>query len=115
MADQVEIRLAKTRINEGSGFVATAYFRNREAATSDTPASIRYRIDCLTTCQQILGWTTGAPGASLAIQVTGAQNAIQSECNDYEVKQLTVESDTGAADQCRGTAEWRVTNIRRVT
>lgn len=111
MADQIEIQIAKTRWQEGTGFTATAYFRNRADSSADTPASIKYRIDCLTTGRAIKDWTTVTPGTSVEIAVTGSENAIQDDCNDYEVKQLTVQSDAGASDQCRGRKTWRVENL----
>jgi hypothetical protein len=111
MADQIAIVIQKTRVQEGSGFVATAYFRNRSDASADTPSTVKYRLDCLTTGQQILDWTSVTAGESVSITVTGAQNAILNDDNDYEVKQLTVESDVGSADQCRGRKTWRVENI----
>lgn len=111
MADQIEVQIPKTRWEEGSGFTAVASFRDRATAAADTPATVKYRLDCLTTGQTILDWTTVSPGSSVSIPITGAQNNILDDSNDYEIKQLTVESDVGSSDQCRGRKTWRVENI----
>ena len=115
MADQIEISIPKTQWQEGSGFTATAYFRTRSDSAADTPASVRYRIDCLTTGLVITDWTSATPGTSVDIAVTGTENAIQDQSNTYERKQLVVESDTDASDQCRGQIIWRIQNLLGVT
>lgn len=111
MADQIEIQIPKTRIQEGSGFTATAYFRIRSTSAADTPSAVRYRLDCLTTKTQIADWTSASAASSVAISVTATHNAIIDDCNDYEWKQLTVESDNGASNQMRKTVRWRVENL----
>lgn len=112
MADQIAIQLAKTRWKEGSAFMATAYFRTRSTAAADTPSSVKYRIDCLTTGKVLADWTTVSAASNVSISITATHNAIQDQSNRYERKQLTVASDVDAADQHRETAEWRVENIR---
>lgn len=110
-ADQIAIQIPKTRWKEGSAFSATAYFRNRATAAADAPAASRYRIDCLTTGRTIADWTTISPAANITISVTSAHNAILSDCNDRERKQLTVE----ATDECREAVVWTVENLYGTT
>lgn len=111
MADQIAIVIPKTRWKEGSAFTAKARFRNRSDASADTPSTVKYRVDCLTTCTQLADWTTVSAASEVSISITATHNAIQDDCNAYEIKQLTVASDFEAADQCRETIEWRVENL----
>lgn len=110
-ADQIAIRIAKTAVKEGSAFDATVNFRTRSTAAAATPTNIKYRLDCLTTRKELLDWTTVSAASSVTISITGAQNAIQSDCNDFETKQLTVVSDDGLSTQYRETKRWTVENL----
>jgi hypothetical protein len=109
MSDQIAIQIEKTKLLEGSGFAASVRFRLGTAA--DTPASVRYRIDCLTTRTTVKDWTTVSPASSVTVTVTGAENEIIDDANTYEWRQLTVEADTGLSDQYRGSRQWRVENL----
>jgi hypothetical protein len=111
MADQIAIRIPKTLWQEGSAFDASVNFRLRSTAAASIPTSIKYRLDCLTTKREVLDWTTVSASAAVTISITGAQNAIQNDCNDYEVKQLTVMADDGLATQHRVTKRYRVENL----
>lgn len=111
MASEIAIQIPRLSVKEGTGFSATAYFRNLADSTSDTPADVRYRVDCLTTGRTVQDWTTATPGTSATIAITGANNAILNQCNVQERKQLTVQSDVGASDQCTGTVEFTVENV----
>lgn len=111
MADQISIRAPKTLYKEGSNFVATVALRLRSTGAASTPTTLKYRIDCKTTQREILDWTTLSASSSASITVTGAQNAIQSDVNDYEWKQLTVMADENLSTQCRETFRWRVENL----
>jgi hypothetical protein len=111
MADQIAIQLPKTKWREGSAFTATAYFRTRSTAAADTPASVKYRIDCLTTCTELADWTTVSAASNVSIAITATHNAIQNECNKTELKQLTIASDFEAVDQHRESVVWTVENL----
>jgi hypothetical protein len=111
MANQIALRSPKTIVKEGSGFNIIANFRTRETSAADTPTTARYRLDCLSSGTEILGWTTVTAAAEVTIPVTGTQNAIVDDVNDFEVKQMIVESDTSASDQFRERITWRVTNL----
>lgn len=111
MADQIEIQLPKTVIQEDSVLTATVSFRTRASAAASTPTTVRYRLDCLTTSSTVLDWTSASPASSVSIAVTGAQNAIIDDANDYEVKQLVVQADAGLSTQQTQRKTWRVENI----
>lgn len=108
----VYIKIPRPIQNEKSSFVATAYFRDGNA--SSTPSSARYRIDCLTTGKEIEDWTSLSPASSIDITVTSTDNAIQSDINDVERKQIIVEENTGSS-QHRSVARWDVLNQYGVT
>ena len=111
MADQVEIQIPKPRVNEGSAFPATAYFRTRATKAASTPTTVQYRVDCLTTGKQITDWTTVSAASSVSLTMTAAMNAIQDDANVKERKQLTVRADNGLATQVIGQGLWLVENI----
>jgi hypothetical protein len=112
VADQIEIQIPRTAtIKEGSHFTATAYFRTRSTSSASTPTTIKYRLDCLTSGSVLTDWTSVGSASNVSIAVTGTHNAIQSDANDVEVKQLTVMADEGLATQVRQAMRWRVTNL----
>lgn len=109
--DQIEFQLAKTKWNEGSAFPLPVYLRLRSTGAAATPTTIHWRLDCLSTAKEIEGDTSVAAASNFTIAVAGAHNAIQSDCNEYEVKQLTVTTDVGLSTQYRETVTWRVVNL----
>lgn len=111
MATQIEITIPKTIIQEGSAFTATAVFRTRSTVAASTPTNVKYRLDCLTTATELAALTTATAAASVDISVTPTHNAIQSDLNDYEIKQLTVVADDGLSTQQRAVIRWRVLNL----
>lgn len=113
--DQIAITLPKKKWNEGSGFSVTANFRNRATASAVTPTTVQYRLDCLTTAREVLPWTTVSPSTGASIAITGAQNAIIDDCNDFEKKQVTVMTDEGLSTQSRAVAVYTIDNIYGVT
>ena len=110
MTDVVAIVIPRHMVREGSAFTATAYFRDRATSAASTPTNVYYRIDCLTTAQTVTDWTAATPGASEDIAITATENAIRSDGNQYELKQLTVAADYGLATQVTESVTWTVTN-----
>lgn len=111
MADQIAIRIPKTNWQEGSAFTASVDFRTRSTGAASTPTTIHYRLDCVTTQRELLAWTSVSAASSVSLAITGAQNAIQSDCNDYEWKQLTVKVDDGLSTQHVDVKKWRIGNL----
>lgn len=109
--DQIEILIPKTVIQEGSAFTATVEFRTRSTAAAATPTNVYYRVDCLTTSTELQALTSVAAASSVSVSITPTMNAIQSDANDYEMKQLTIVADDGLATQQRKTVVWRVANL----
>jgi len=111
MADQIAIRIPRTTWQEGSGFTATANFRARSTGAASTPTTVHYRVDCLTTLRQLADDTSVSTDDEVSIAITGTHNAIQNDCNDYEIKQLTVIADRGLSTQHVERVTWRVDNV----
>lgn len=110
MVDTVAIQIPKPRVKEGSAFTATAYFR--ASGSASVPTNVYYRIDNLSTGEVMADWTSIAAAANVSISVTAAHDAIRSQCNSYERRQLTVDADHGLSTQVRESVSWEVENIR---
>ncbi len=107
----VFIKVPKTRILEQSSFEATAYFRDSDDAAS-APTTARYRIDCLETGLNLVGWTALTPAVSNSITITPTVNAIQNKENRTEKKQLTVHADQNTDTQRVDIVSWKVVTNR---
>ena len=76
------------------------------------PSSVIYRIDCLSTGQNILAATTiNGPGASFDIQILAAYDAILNAANSEEIKRLTITAIYGSNDQLTAQYDWIVVNL----
>lgn len=111
MADQVEIQIPKTVFDEESAFTATAYFRIRSTKAADTPTTIHYRVDCLSTKTELQAWTSVSAASSASIAITRAMNEIQDDTKSIETRQLTVLANKGLTDQATGSVRWKVRNL----
>ena len=97
-------------INEGSDFTVTAATRG-STNEAVTPTALRYRIDCLATGREILGWTVvSSPGATNVITVPGSLNYIINLYSSRERRQMTVETSSGPNVR-NDTVDWEVRNI----
>lgn len=97
-------------VKEKGSISVNAYFRDSTNAAS-APTTVHYRIDCLTTGTKVLDWTSVSPAVSVTISVTSSQNAIISDNNARERKQITVSADKGTTTETRDTAFWICENI----
>ena len=116
--DQVAFQLPLTRVKERTAFTATVYFRDRATKSAATPASARYRIDCLTTKRVVQDWTDLTAASSIAISITPTNNKILSTIptasgigQRFEKKQLIVESNTGTSLVSKGRVIWTIENV----
>ncbi len=108
--DQIAIQIPKTNVQEGDSFAASAYFRDRATASADAPDTVHYRVDCLTTGREVVDWTVAAAGESASVLIASAYNLIQSRCNPYEKKQMTIRANKDATDQVSNRVIWSVRN-----
>lgn len=118
--DQIEIQLPKTQYFEKSSFTATAYFRTRSTAAAATPTTVHYRIDNLTSRNEVKDWTSVSPSTSVSITVAASENVIDGGSLDsalpkYQVLQLTVALDKDLSTQVTQSKTWRVKNLLGVT
>jgi hypothetical protein len=63
----------------------------------EAPLSVRYRIDCRTTFQQVRDWTDVTPASSVEIEISSNENRILGG-NDREERVVTVIGDYGGGD-----------------
>ena len=113
MADQVSIRLPKTRWPEETTFTATVNFRDRATEAASTPTTIHYRVDCLSTDTQLQGWTlVSSPAAEKDITITSDNNTIQDGTKQREHRQIIVMADMDLSTQATGRAVWLVENFQ---
>ena len=113
MADTVAIVANKDHVLESGSLTATAYFRLSGAA--DTPADVWYRVQCLTTNQELTGWTSVSAASSVSITLSGVNTDIKDASNKYERKQLQVSADMDASDEVRGALVYTVENLAGAT
>lgn len=112
MADQVEIHLPKTVINEGSQFIATARFRTRAAAAASIPTTAEYKIYNLSRREIIQDWTSLTPAAEIDITITASLNDLETNNKSHERFELLVAADRGLSTQVVQAEPYRVTNVR---
>ena len=98
------------KVLERSSFTTSAEFRD-SAHADDAPTTAHYRIDDLTTGQNILDWTALTPAASISITVKSSENRMLSSAHVTERRQITVAADKGTDGETRDTAIWEVENI----
>ena len=97
-------------IKERSSLVVSAYFRDSSNA-ADTPTTIDYRIDDITTHTAITGWTSVTPAVSVNITIKSSENRIVANGNQRERRQITVSADRGTDNETRDITEWNIENI----
>lgn len=76
---------ASWSVNEGSVSWLDLTFQN-------APASVRYRIDCLSNSQEIVDWTALVPGTTVSIKITSDKNVILNDYHPTESRRITVEA-----------------------
>lgn len=106
-------KLVNSRTNEGSSFtiLAKVYDDASDVWALSVPTSLRYRIDDPYRNSTILDWTTITADDESSIVVTGAQNAIVSNCSTEERRQLTLQANAGLSTQFSSTYEWSIVNL----
>lgn len=111
LADQIEIRFPKTEVDEETTHTATVNFRSRTTKEASTPTTIHYRVDNVSTKQNIRPWTAVTPVlAEVEITLTPSDNAVENRCTKRERHQLLVKADDGLSTQQVAKADWWVRN-----
>jgi hypothetical protein len=118
----VTSRLVAGTTPERSAFTATARFfddstgSGSDAWSASTPTTADYRIDRIKVgepgyWQEIVGWTTLTPAASISIPITSNDNAVQCNYARDEQRQVTVRANSGLSTQTEVTYRYRVKNL----
>lgn len=82
-------------ISEGDSYPLSVSFVDTDGVAG-APATVSYRVDCLTTGQEVVDWTSVAPAASVNITVSTVQNKIINDANRRELKRVLIKSvDSG--------------------
>lgn len=115
MTDQIVFFQRKDHIREKSQHVISVKFKTRSTAALTTPTNVYYRLDDLTSGNQILDWTSVSTDDEIDITITAAQNALQDQCKAYETHELTVAANYGLSTQFIDSITYQVENLRGVT
>lgn len=105
---------ALAEVAEGSTAYLTVQLLDKAGAAA-VPSTLRYRIDCGTTGEQVRDWTTLTPSAEPEIRLTLNDNGLRSQDNAAEERVVTVEAGYGLDDLLRAQAAYTVRNLRFVT
>lgn len=82
----------------------------------ETPSSLAYQVDCLTTGVAIRASTAITPAVSSGeIALTPADTALQSQDNTEELRLITMTADAGSDTQHIETFRYLVKNLKAVT
>ena len=101
-------------VNEEGTLYFTVKFYDVDNALF-VPSAVSYRIDCLTTGNEVRAWTTVTPANTVTIAATGDDNQIYNELSTREVRQMVVKyTDVSTNDQ-HSQIQWRVDNLKGVT
>jgi len=111
MADQVEIYLPRTRINERSQVIATARFRTIADAAASTPTTVHYKLSDLTSEEVIRDWTSVSAAAEVSVTLTAADNKINDNSKPMQRMELLVVADKGLATESVGRKSYQVRNV----
>lgn len=79
--------------------------------TTQTPSTLRYRIDDVKSNTQVKGWTSATPGNPTAVTIAATDNIMHSDSTNQEKHEITVEATFG--DGSKATGEW-VFSVDRV-
>lgn len=100
-------------VNEKSTSYLTVAFKDKTGAAS-APASVLYRIDCLTTGAVIKADSSLSPAASIEITLTATENSMQLTGNVLETRRVTVKATYGAGDTMNEQYDYQIRNLSGV-
>lgn len=74
------------------------------------PSNVRWKVDCVTNRQAVLGWQTASAAISQVIEIPAGANVIIKDSNWFETKLLTIQVNWGTDQQLNAEYEWDVRN-----
>jgi hypothetical protein len=111
MADQVEIQIPRSVVDEGTNFTLTAYFRDYATSAASTPTTVHYKITNKKTTKIETDWTSVTPASNVSITVN---SSIDDANNLWERKEIIVQADRGLSTQASNHAYWNVKNLKGI-
>ncbi len=75
------------------------------------PDTARYRLDDKDSGTVLVDWTTMTPALTVDITIPASANRILNDCNRYETRVLTIQSDYDTDQQLSDDEEYRVRNL----
>lgn len=112
MTDQIVFFQRKDHVKEGSAHTISVSFRDRATAALTTPTSIKYKVTDLGSGDVVVDWTTVSADDEITLTLTPANNALRSQCEPYEVREVAVKADDGLSTQFIDTVSYRVENTQ---
>jgi hypothetical protein len=100
---------APVSVPEGSSVSFTV--RLYEGATLTAPTTLFYRVDDVTSGDNVLDWTTATATTTATISIAASLNVMVDEDRRVERKVLTVEANQGTATARNGSAYYDVVNV----
>ena len=95
---------------EGQTVTVTADFRADGAEV--LPTTVDYKVECETSRETLIGWTSVTPAASVSITVAGTANVLINESRRSERKVVTVVADRGLATQFVNAIKYDISNLQ---
>jgi len=112
LGPQVYVSIPSLSVQEESSFNATLNFRKDGVDSTPAAGTVKYRLDCLTTGNILLDWTTtAAPTQPMDIAITSSYNDIKQQSNRREKKQITVVYNKDSTDEIRAATTYYVNNL----
>lgn len=102
------------RVNERSTAYLTVTPKDKNGE-AQAPTTLMYRIDDVLSGTEILTDTSVAPGSTVEITLTPAQNRILSAANSVERRRVTVTATYSASDQVCSEYVYEVVNLAAVS
>ena len=112
MADQIEIFLPVTRIDERTQLTATVRFRQRSDNSASIPTTIHYRLYNWQQHEVVRDWTQVTPAAAeVTITLDARDLKIRDNTHQMERHGLTVVADRGLATQATAEKNFQIRNV----
>ena len=111
MADQVEIQIPLTSVNERTQLIGTAYFRTRSTGAASTPTTVHYKVSNVSNDTVVKDWTTISAAANVTLTITADLNKILSNHHRVERMEVLVAADKGLSTEAIGRAGYLVKNV----
>lgn len=97
-------------VNERTTSRLTVAFADADGEPA-VPATVTYRVDCLTTGEEVVADTALTPAASLALDLGASVQAMRGPGNRREVRRVTVSATYGDDDEAHAEYLYEVRDL----